>query len=89
MELALPKAEGKEVGKGRKPFNMNNHKFSWKKKCRGRKKENQNNQTTQKQTNPEIKSTPKYTDQPKGKPWKSDTSSSLSQNFLTKDSLSK
>lgn len=38
MELALPKAEGKEVGKGRKSFNMNNYKFSWKNKCRGRKK---------------------------------------------------
>lgn len=26
MELDLPKAQGKVTGKGRKPFNMNNHK---------------------------------------------------------------
>lgn len=38
MELDLPKAQGKEAGKGRKAFNMNNHKFSWKNKCRGREK---------------------------------------------------
>lgn len=35
MVLALPKAEGKEAGKGRKPLNMNNHKCSWKNICRG------------------------------------------------------
>lgn len=27
MELALPKAQGKGAGKGRKSFIMNNHKF--------------------------------------------------------------
>lgn len=32
MEFAFPKAQRKEAGKGRKPFNMNNHNFSWKKK---------------------------------------------------------
>lgn len=77
MELALPKAQGNEAGKGRKHFNINNHKFSWKIKCRGRKK-------TPKQPN----KTQKHTKQKIGKSWKSETSSTLSQNFLTKDSLS-
>lgn len=40
MKLALPKAQGKEAKKGRKPFNMNNHKFIWKNKGREREKKN-------------------------------------------------
>lgn len=90
MELDLPKAQGKEAGKGRKAFNMNNHKFSWKNKCRGReKKPTTTKQQLRNRQNQKKKSTPKYTDQPKGKPWKSETEvNNLSQNFLTKGSLS-
>lgn len=53
MELDLPKAQGKVTGKGRKSFNMNNHKKSWKNKCRGRKKNPQqpNNSETDKTKN--------------------------------------